>query len=273
MSTTSMRETLAASGRVGRDLLEVDWASTPLGEPDGWPQSLRSAVQIVLGSKFSMWMTWGPELTFVCNDAYRRDTLGAKYPWALGRPAREVWSEVWTYVEARLGSVMTGESTWDDSLQLFLERNGYVEETYHTFSYSPLSDDEGTVQGFLCVVAEVTEQIVNERRMSTLRDLGIRVSTAETVADAVRAGCDHLAGNPESLPWVAAYLFGDDRTALLAGTAGLESGHAAAPRRIEYDDPDPVWPVRDMAKGAHVTIDGVDQRFGDLPTGAWTVPP
>jgi signal transduction histidine kinase/serine phosphatase RsbU (regulator of sigma subunit) len=273
MPTTSMRETLAAGGRVGRDLLEVDWSSTPLGEPDEWPQSLRSAIQIVLGSKFSMWMAWGPELTFFCNDAYRRDTLGTKYPWALGRPAREVWSEVWSYIEARLGTVMSGESTWDDSLQLFLERNGYVEETYHTFSYSPLPDVDGTIRGLLCVVAEVTEQVVNERRMNTLRDLGIRVSTAETVADAVRAGCDHLAGNAESLPWVAAYLFDEDRGAVLAGTAGIVPGHAAAPRRLEYGDPDPVWPVRDMARGAHVTVGGIDRRFEDLPTGAWEVPP
>jgi signal transduction histidine kinase/serine phosphatase RsbU (regulator of sigma subunit)/anti-sigma regulatory factor (Ser/Thr protein kinase) len=271
--TTSMRETLGASGRVGRDLLAVDWAATPLGDPDEWPSGLRSAVRIVLGSRFPMWMAWGPELTFFCNDAYRHDTLGTKYPWALGRPAREVWSEVWPYVEARLGPVMAGESTWDEALQLFLERSGYLEETYHTFSYSPLTDDDGTVRGMLCVVTEVTEQVVSERRMSTLRDLGIRVSTAESVADAVRAGCDHLAGNDESLPWVAAYLFDADRGATLAGTAGIEPGHPAAPRRIEADDADPVWPIADLARGAHVTVHGVDERFGDLPTGAWETPP
>jgi signal transduction histidine kinase/serine phosphatase RsbU (regulator of sigma subunit) len=268
-----MRETLAASGQVGHDLLSLDWASTPLGDPDAWPHSLRSAVQIMLSSKFSMWMAWGPELTFFCNDAYRRDTLAEKYPWALGRPAHEVWSEVWSYIEPRLGQVMAGESTWDEALQLFLERSGYAEETYHTFSYSPLRDDDGTVAGMLCVVAEVTEQVVSERRMSTLRDLGIRVSTAETVADAVRAGCDHLAGNDESLPWVAAYLFDAARNATLAGTAGIQPGHAAAPLSICASAADPVWPVAELARGEHVTIDGVDQRFPDLPTGAWEVPP
>ncbi|MDH2415299.1 SpoIIE family protein phosphatase [Nocardioides sp. CER19] len=274
MTTTSMRETLAAAGRVGRDLLAVDWSSTAIGDPDDWPPALRSAVRTILSTRFAMWMAWGPELTFFCNDAYRRDTLGSKYPWALGRPAREVWAEIWPEIGPRIERVTsTGEATWDEALQLFLERSGYAEETYHTFSYSPLIDDDGIVQGILCVVAEVTDQVVNERRMSTLRHLGIRVSTAESVADAVRAGCDHLASNNESLPWVAAYLFDEDGNATLAGTAGIKPGHAAAPVRIDADDADPVWPVADLATGAHVTVDGVDKQFPDLPTGAWAVPP
>ncbi|SFB73843.1 PAS fold-containing protein [Nocardioides terrae] len=273
MTTTSMRETLRAAGRVGRDLADVDWAATALGDPDEWSQSLRSAVQIVLGSRFPMWMAWGPDLTFICNDAHRHDSLGTKYPWALGRPAREVWSEVWSSVEPRVALAMAGESTWDDSLQLFLERSGYLEETYHTLSYSPLTDDDGVIKGLLCVVAEVTEQVVGERRASTLRDLGIRVSTAETVADAVRAGCDHLAFNQGSLPWVAAYLFDGDGSASLAGTSGIDPGHPAAPRRIEAGDADPVWPVGRLAEGSRVTVDAIDERFPDLPTGVWRLPP
>ncbi|GAB7004112.1 hypothetical protein JCM18899A_15840 [Nocardioides sp. AN3] len=269
-----MRETLGAAGNVGGDLLAVDWATTPLGDPEAWPLTLRNAVSTMLTTKFSMWMAWGPDLTFFCNDAYRRVTLASKYPWALGRPAHEVWSEIWPDIGPRIERVMTtGEASWDEGLRLFLERSGYVEETYHTFSYSPLTDDEGSIRGMLCVVAEVTEQVVQERRMSTLRDLGIRVSTAESVADAVRAGCDHLASNDESLPWVAAYLFDEDRSAVLAGTAGIRRGHAAAPLRIDVADPDPVWPIDALAKGQHVTVEGVDERFPDLPTGAWTVPP
>ena len=77
----------AADDEVGRDLDAVDWAATPLGPPGSWPQSLQTAVDILLSSRFSMWMAWGPQLTFFCNAAYRRDTLGRKYPWALGRPA------------------------------------------------------------------------------------------------------------------------------------------------------------------------------------------
>ena len=135
-----------------------DWASTPLGPLDGWPPSLRAAVRIVLTSRFSMWMAWGPELTFFYNDAYRDDTLGAKHPWALGRPTHEVWAEIWSDIGPRIQRVMeTGDATWDQALQLFLERSGYPEETYHTFSYSPLADDDGNTAGMLCVVVEETD--------------------------------------------------------------------------------------------------------------------
>ena len=96
-----------ADGDVGRDLAQVDWAATPLGPPSTWPQSLQTAVSILLSSRFSMWMAWGPELTFFCNAAYRRDTLGRKYPWALGRPASEVWAEIWDDIGPRIDRVLS----------------------------------------------------------------------------------------------------------------------------------------------------------------------
>ena len=268
-----MRETLAASGRVGRDLLAVDWSDS-LGDPDDWSPRLRAAVRTMLSSRFSMWMAWGEQLTFFCNDAYRAASLGAKYPWALGRPASEVWSEIWPDIQPRIEQVIaTGEATWDEGLMLFLERSGYQEETYHTFSYSPLTEDDGTIAGMLCVVAEVTEELVNERRMSTLRDLGVRVSTAESVSDAVRAGCAHLASNDESLPWVAVYLFDDDGDAVLAGTAGIPAGHRAAPLRIVRGDTTALWPAHRLYTGEEAVVDDIDRIVPDLPTGAWEVPP
>src|ERR1700747_3093768 len=139
--------------------------STPLGPVDEWPQSLRTAVNILLSSRFSMWMAWGPELTFFCNASYRRETLG--------RPASDVWAEIWDDIGPRIESVLlTGEATWDEALLLFLERSGYPEESYHTFSYSPLHDDAGAVIGMLCVVSEDTDRVIAQRRIATLRDLG-----------------------------------------------------------------------------------------------------
>ncbi|MGA7148012.1 MAG: ATP-binding protein, partial [Microbacterium sp.] len=275
-SPLTMRDFLAAGGKLGADLLAVDWSATPLGDPDDWPLSLRSAVRILVTSKFSMWLAWGPELTFFCNDAYRRDTLGKKYPWALGRPASLVWSEIWDEVSPRIEAVMaTGEATWDEALQLFLERSGYVEETYHTFSYSPLADDDGSVSGMLCVVAEVTEQVVADRRMRTLRDLGVGISAASTEHQAVRAACDHLAGNPASLPFVAVYLFEDDgRSARLAGHTGFGEAHAALPALLSAEDD--VWPLAAGWSGEATMVhdlSALSDRFGELPTGAWTEPP
>ena len=147
------------------------WHDTPLGSPDSWPQSLKTVVRILLTSRYQMWMCWGPELTMFYNDAYG-PTLGVKQQWALGASAREVWKEIWPDIGPRIERVLqSGEATWDEALLLFLERSGYPEETYHTFSYSPLADDDGRIVGMLCVVTEETERVIGERRLSALQEL------------------------------------------------------------------------------------------------------
>lgn len=271
-----MRETLEAGGRVGADLLAVDWDATPLGDPESWPLSLKNTIRIMLTSKFSMWMGWGEELTFFCNDAYRRDTLGTKYPWALGRPASEVWSEIWPDVEPRVQRVMsTGEATWDESLMLFLERSGYAEETYHTFSYSPLADDQGAVAGLFCVVTEDTQQVVATSRMATLRDLGVRIGAARDEQAAVTEACQQLALDDRSLPFALVYLFdASGERAWRAGTAGVPLDHPIAPPTLSTDpgraDDEP-WPAAGLWEGAASVVDL--SEVADLPRGAWPEPP
>src|SRR5216684_2113301 len=162
---------LAGGGELGALVRAKDWSATPVGPVDRWPQSLRNVVQIMLGSRYAMWMGWGRERTFFYNDAYR-PTLGSKHPWALGSPASDVWAEIWPAIGPRVETVeRRGEATWDEGLLLFLERHGYPEETYHTFSYSPLPDDEGGIGGMLCVVTEETERIIGERRLRILREV------------------------------------------------------------------------------------------------------
>ncbi|GAA1526158.1 hypothetical protein GCM10009827_048690 [Dactylosporangium maewongense] len=254
---------------VSRDLGAVDWAATPLGEPASWPQSLRSVVRILLGSRFSMWMAWGPELTFFCNDAYRRDTLGKKYPWALGKPARDVWAEIWPEIGPRIAAVMqTGDATWDEALRLFLSRSGYTEETYHTFSYSPLTDDDGVIAGMLCVVSEDTDRVISERRMTTLRDLGADTA-GDSEEDLFRAVVRHLGARADDLPFTLTYLFDEDAdTAHLACSTGVQPGAPAAPAVLD-PDAGPFWPVAELARGAPLTLGG----YTELPTGAWEEPP
>lgn len=258
---------------VGRDLAQVDWAATPLGPPSVWPQSLQTAVSILLSSRFPMWMAWGPELTFFCNAAYRRDTLGRKYPWALGRPASEVWSEIWDDIGPRIDRVLTTEqATWDVSLLLFLERSGYPEETYHTFSYSPLRDDDGQVVGMLCVVSEDTMQVIGERRMATLRDLGSDPTVSRTEEESLAFAHRQLSHNLRDLPFTITYLFDDNGDARLAGTSGISAGHPAAPAVLPADG-SAVWPVQQAARGQSVLVDLDGARYSDLPTGDWLEPP
>ena len=153
-----------AGGEMGGRIRAFDWSTTPLGPIDQWPQSLRTVVNILLSSRYAMWMAWGPELTFLYNDAYR-PTLGIKHPGPSGRAAIEVWAEIWPDIGPRIETVLaTGKATYDEGCFLFLERSGFPEETYHTFSYSPLADDDGRISGMLCVVTEETERLIGERR-------------------------------------------------------------------------------------------------------------
>jgi PAS domain S-box-containing protein len=267
--------TFAADEEVGRDLTAVEWAATPLGLPGSWPQSLQTAVDILLSSRFSMWMAWGADLTFFCNAAYRRHTLGRKYPWALGRPASEVWEEIWDDIGPRIDTVLaTGKATWDEALLLFLERSGYPEETYHTFSYSPLRDDAGAVVGMLCVVSEDTERVIGGRRMATLRDLGSDPSVVRTEQETLEFAGRQLDRNRRDLPFTLTYLFDKDGAiARLAGSTGITAGHPAAPAALAAGDPDPVWPVGVLRRGESALVGLDSARFAGLPAGAWSEPP
>ena len=288
---TDPKDLFAWGSEVGRDLARVDWAATPLGPPRTWPQSLVSAVRVVLTSRFSMWMAWGPDLTFFCNEAYRRDTLGRKYPWALGRPASEVWAEIWPDIGPRIERVMTsGEATWDEALQLFLERSGYREETYHTFSYSPLTDDEGDVVGMLCVVSEETERVIGARQMTTVRDVTAHVTASRSEAEVLSAAAVQLSADLRSVPFALVYLVdggadghldggadgrldGDATPAVLGLRVGVPAGHPAAPDVLDPADAAAPWPAGEVLEGRTVLVDDLPARFADLPTGAWPEPP
>ncbi|MFJ8906387.1 SpoIIE family protein phosphatase [Streptomyces sp. NPDC102351] len=266
-------QVFTADPEVGRDLAEVDWAATPLGPPQQWPQSLQTAVSILLSSRFPMWMAWGEELTFFCNAAYRRDTLGRKYPWALGRPASEVWAEIWGDIGPRIEAVLgTGQATWDEGLLLFLERSGYTEETYHTFSYSPLRDDAGDIVGMLCVVSEETERVIGERRMATLRDLGSDPSVIRTEQEVLAFADRQLSRNRKDLPFTLTYLFdGDD--ARLAGGTGVTPGRPVAPRLLPVAGSEGPWPAAALAEGEARVVPLTGAPFDGLPGGDWPEPP
>ncbi|MGE7415738.1 ATP-binding protein [Methylobacterium tarhaniae] len=254
-------------GEMGARLRAHDWAATSLGPVESWPQSLTTAVRIMLGSRFAMWMAWGPDLTFFCNDAYK-PTLGVKESWALGSRSDVVWAEIWPDIGPRIAQVLrTGEATWDEALLLFLERRGFAEETYHTFSYSPLADDTGTVTGMLCVVSEETERVIGERRLRCLRDLGAGMAAARTVGEvgAVVAAC--LGEGTRDLPVALAYLAGDEPTLLARAGTGPDhpvAGQAgeAASAAMDHLDPAGQNPVL-------VPVEALGPLFADLPTGPW----
>ena len=162
-----------APGNTGRGdmparLRSFDWSATPLGPMDDWPQALKVAVGICLCSRFPMFVWWGPDLINIYNDAYA-PMLGKRHPDALGRPARLVWGDIWDVVGPQAEAVMTrGEATWNERVRLVMERNGYVEDTWFTWSYSPIPDGAGGIGGLFCACTEETPRVLIEAQRDRL---------------------------------------------------------------------------------------------------------
>ncbi|MGA9026262.1 MAG: ATP-binding protein [Steroidobacteraceae bacterium] len=257
-----------SGGVMGAEIRAKDWAATSLGPPQRWTISLKSAIRIMIASRYAMWMAWGPDLTFLCNDAYL-PTLGSKQGW-LGARSAKVWEEIWSDIGPRIDRVITqGEATWDEGLLLFLERSGFREETYHTFSYSPLADDDGTIAGMLCVVTEETERLLGERRLRVLRDLGLRFADCRTEAEIWNSLQTCLMAEGRDVPFALVYLIdADAEHATLACACGIQAGHAAAPLSLDAKAP---WPLS-AARMGEAQLLRLDGRTADLPRGPWDKP-
>jgi signal transduction histidine kinase/DNA-binding response OmpR family regulator len=251
----------------------TDWASTALGPLERWPESLRTAVRILLTSRYAMWLGWGDRLGFLYNDAYATQTLGKKHPRALGRPAEEVWAEIWPEVSPRIQTVLTkGEATWDEQLLLFLERSGYPEETYHTFSYSPLYDDRGEIGGMLCVVTEDTARVIAERRVRLLRELASRLASTNVVSAVYAAVERTLAEDGRAVPFGLVYEFDADGIhARRLAQIGFGTRHPQAPQSIEVSSSS--WPLAEIRDGAPFIVLDALPSAPSWPRGAWDVAP
>ena len=156
---------LSGGGEMGGLVRTKDWTSTVLGAPHTWPQSLQTAVSILLNSQFPMFIWWGKELITIYNDAYSI-IAGDKHPNALGKPGTEVWSEIWDVVGPLAEQVMVdGKSNWSEDQLLYINRHGHMEESYFTFSYSPVFDESGKIGGVFCACTETTEKVMATRKL------------------------------------------------------------------------------------------------------------
>jgi signal transduction histidine kinase len=251
------------------------WSATPLGDPAFWPPGLKTTVRIVLTSRFPMWMFWGPELTMLYNDAYARTTLGKKHPWALGKPANVVWSEIWKDIGPRIERVLeTGEASWDETLFLILERGGYPEETYHTFSYSPLVGPDGGKAGMLCVVMEDTARVLGERQLTSLGALAAALVDANTKTE-VFAAIEHGLKGQRDIPFALLYMFDDRDPARLdlVANCGIDKGHPAACDKLIIGASDCPWSIDSLSSNQPVTVENLSDLFSELPAGSWDRPP
>jgi len=266
---------LAGGGELGALMRSFDWASTPLGPTADWPQSLKISIRIMLSSRQPIWVGWGPDLIFFYNDPYK-SIIGGKHPWALGRPTKEVWSEIWGDIGPMLATALGGDQgTYVESQLLMMERHGYPEETYYTFSYSPVPNESGGVGGIICANSDDTRRVIGERQLDLLRSLAAEASAARNWNDACVASARALSMNTRDLPFAMIYLAEPDNPVLsLVGTSGIEPGHRAAPREIAPGET-AFWPIEEAIRTHEVRIvkNLAALDLGELPKGPWPQPP
>ncbi len=272
---TRCEEIVAGGGEMGALMRSHDWSTTAVGAVQTWPQSLKTAVRIMLGSRYPMFVWWGESMTKFYNDAYI-PVLGQRHPQALGQPASQVWAEIWDTLGPQAEAVLQkGHSSWNEELLLVMQRNGYPEETYFTFSYSPIPQDDGSVGGVFCACTEETRRVLGDRRLHTLRELAANTAEAKTVEDACELSAQTLANNPYDVPFVLLYLLDDTGRARLVSATRLAPGTPASPEEIEMESEiGDRWLLSAVLKeGKSQLVHEVKSKFGDLPGGAWPESP
>ncbi|WP_342088667.1 ATP-binding protein [Dyadobacter sp. OTU695] len=267
-------EFLAGGGEMGRRIREFDWEATELGSPRNWPQSLKTCIRIMLSSKQPIWIGWGPNLLKFYNDAYI-DIVRGKHPHALGEPASVVWKDIWKDIEPMLSRAMErDEGTYEESRLLIMVRSGFPEETYYTFSYTPVLGDNGRPEGIICYNTADTERILSERALKTMQQLdslGEKKREDEVFAQVGRA----LSANPLDFPFAVLYRISDDGGyARLVATSGADLADPLLARQISLAEPDErheqlAWAVRQNRMTEAIN----SGHWKNLAKGAWDVPP
>lgn len=225
-----------------------DWDSHPLGPPSQWPESLKTTIRLMLHSDFPMFVWWSRDLYMFHNDAYL-PALGKKHPHALGASAREMWAEIWGQIGGIVENILKeGQPFYAKELQMFLERKGFSEETYWTFSYSPAPDDEGGVGGIFCACNEVTKSVLGQRRLKTIKEVADATVQVETVEEAGFLTSKVLSVNTDDIPFSLIYLLNNEGTkASLVGKSGeLPPEWAPGEVDLQHTDSQDTWSLADV---------------------------
>ena len=258
---------VVGGGELGALVRAHDWSRTELGPLERWPQSLLTAVDICLNSRFPMVVFWGPSLITLYNDAYR-PSFGSKHPHVLGAPAATLWPEAWHLLGPMMRQVVeSGVPTWSEDQMLLMDRHGFSEETYWTFSYSPIRSERGSVDGVFTAVSETTQRVLGERRLRTLRELASEVSRARSVQDTLQVTADVLSRNQKDLPFTLIYL-GDEGRLRLTGTSGQAVEQFSAPHEVSADQVEALLgglPQRALA--LPIALPGQESAAGVLVAG------
>ncbi|MDB5915144.1 MAG: response regulator, partial [Ramlibacter sp.] len=170
MTSDARHAFLSGPSRMAALMREKDWSGSPLGPPEQWPQALRSVVNLMLGSAFPMFVAWGPEMAQLYNDPYVQ-VMGDKHPGGLGRPLLENWAEITDAVGPLAQRALQGHATYAENLPLrVLRAGGQFEDTWFTFSYSPVQDESGRIAGMFCACMETTGTVRAQQQSRARED-------------------------------------------------------------------------------------------------------
>lgn len=260
-------------GEMGKLVRAKDWSRTPLGPIASWPPSLRTAVSLVLNSNFPISLAWGPQHIQIYNDGYW-PICGDKHPTAMGQDFSECWASAFPVIGDAFRSALAGSAAFLEDQRMFLDRLGYLEETFFTFSFSPIRDERGAVAGLFHPVTETTGKMVGQRRTRTLRDLTAIGLEAHSVDEALRRTAQALTEATLDVPFVLCYrIDADQRSARLVAQAGLTPGSNASPLRVDLTGEDPAWPLAQVAAtGTPSTVSDLRARFPGLIGGPYPEP-
>lgn len=258
---------------MGKLIRSMDWSATPLGPVDQWPQSLRTSVSLCLSSTFPILIAWGPDTIQIYNDSYR-PICGAKHPESMGMNFRICWETALSVVGDAFTRGQQGEGTYIQNQRMFLDRHGYLEEAFMTFSFAPIRDESGNIGGIFHPITESTEQMLSARRTHSLRELGSHISRAKTLEEI----CDPLVALYEvyqlDLPFLLFYKNNEDGTgAMLQQAVGLDADPRLCPIQLRPDDAAGPWLLPSADTAGLIIQPGLRDRFGAYAAGPYEMAP
>lgn len=279
-SQRTATRSLAGGEEMDALMRSIDWSKTAIGPVETWSETLRMMLRLVLSNQLQMFLWWGPQFIQIHNGA-GWPAPGPTHPLSIGQPASECWAEVWHILRPLIERPFRGgPSTWTEDLFLRMNRKGFMEETHWTIACSPVLDEtaQGGIGGVIGVVNEITAQIVGERRVLLLRDLGACSSAPKTAEDACAIVAETITRHSEDVPFALIYLIDEERhNARLAGAAGIAIGMADSPCKVELvdgiDSSGP-WPLAAAFRSGNIEIVAdLGFRLQVVPPGPWPDPP
>ena len=274
-TTTTKLDFLSGGGKMGELIRSKDWSKTALGSPDTWPQSLRTTISLCIASNFPIAIVWGPNRVQIYNDGYLPIT-GDMHPVSMGQDFAACWVSAWPVIGQAFEEASLGQARFLENQHIFLDRYGYKEETFFTFSFSPILDESGGVGGLFHPVLELTQQTLAERRLKILSTVANHTVKARTADEAIALIVDCLKDFELDIPFVLLYsIAADGKEANLEGSVGVEKDSPLAPAKINLEERLlKSWPFTEVIQtGKAVQVENTTNIFGSFNCGPYPEQP